>query len=61
MDGETVPRMTWLRLPAERRRKLAVLIGRLARRQLETVAETTEDSHDRSDLAACGQDRQPSP
>lgn len=41
------PPMIWRRLPMERRRKLAVLIGRLARRHLEASPGTEEDSDDR--------------
>jgi hypothetical protein len=54
-------RMAWQRLPTERRRKLSVLIGHLARRQMEAGATAEEDCHERHDPNSDGQDPQPSP
>jgi hypothetical protein len=50
--------MTWRELPTDRRRKLAVLVGRLAARCLQLAVETKEADHDAPLLTSSGHGRE---
>jgi len=53
------PALVWRRLPVTRRRRIAVLIGQMARRQLVEQPEAPgRPGHEPSD-AAVGQDHRP--
>ncbi len=53
--GKPREQMTWRELPTDRRRKLAVLVGRLAARCLHSTAEAKEADHDAPALASSGE------
>jgi hypothetical protein len=49
MTGRIPAQVAWTELPLARRRKLAVIIGRLAYRRLQSRAEETGDEPPRED------------
>jgi hypothetical protein len=56
--GKPREQMTWRELPTDRRRKLAVLVGRLAARCLQLAVETKEADHDAPLLTSSGHGRE---
>jgi hypothetical protein len=49
MTSRTSAQIAWTELPLARRRKLAVIIGRLAYRRLQELAAETDNERPRED------------